>query len=512
MSALSSYDDLVYPSFPYPQTHPSHLATVARMFGLVTAPPESCRVLELGCAGGGNLLPMAEQFPGGEFVGIDLSARQIELGQQAVRDLGLSNLSLRRASILDVTADWGRFDYVVCHGVYSWVPDEVRDKILAICRENLAPHGVAYVSYNTYPGWHMRGMLREIMCFHAARFAEPREQVRQARSLLAFLAEASTGENNPYNLILRQEAQLLGHLGDSYLFHEHLEEHNDPCYFFEFAQLARQKGLQYLGDAAVSTMLPGKLPAKVADTLRGLASDLYQMEQYLDFVRNRVFRTSLLCHGEVEVVHQIDVNVVREMHLSSPLTRGAAADSGTVFQAEGGGTVTSLDPTTTAVLDTVGRAWPASVSFDRLTTELVAAGALPDTPEARARLASVVMQLFVGAAINVSVTPSRGVSASERPAVTPLARYTAARDGWAPTLRHGMLRVDDFGARMIAALDGTRNRDGIAEALVEAFRNKRLRVQDGDKPVEDVSRARELIRGHIPTALETFARKELLVG
>src|SRR5207247_7326990 len=129
--------------------------------GVKTAPLECCRVLEIGCASGGNLLPMAEALPEASFLGIDLSERQINEGQQAIAALGLGNVELRHLNVLEIGPDFGLFDYIVCHGVYSWVPPVARDKILEVCRKNLAPNGVAYVSYNTLPGWHMRGMIRD---------------------------------------------------------------------------------------------------------------------------------------------------------------------------------------------------------------------------------------------------------------------------------------------------------------------------------------------------------------
>ena len=127
-------------------------------------------MLELGCASGDNLIPMALGLPNARFVGIDLSARQIEQGQRQVSALGLANIELRQYNIADVDASWGKFDYIICHGIYSWVPAPVRERLLAICRDNLAPNGVAYVSYNTLPGWHMRGMIRDMMIYHSAAF------------------------------------------------------------------------------------------------------------------------------------------------------------------------------------------------------------------------------------------------------------------------------------------------------------------------------------------------------
>src|SRR5579884_2024888 len=186
----TSYDDIPYVSNPFLQSHPDRLATIATLFGLSIIRVDRCRVLELGCASGGNLLPMAQSFPESTFIGIDYSARQIADGQKFVEKLGLKNVQLKCLSILDITPEFGSFDYIICHGVYSWVPPPVQEKILDICRRNLTPNGIAYVSYNTYPGWHMRGMIRDMMLYHASHFTEPLTKVRQARALLDFLAQA----------------------------------------------------------------------------------------------------------------------------------------------------------------------------------------------------------------------------------------------------------------------------------------------------------------------------------
>src|SRR5262245_19330419 len=144
-----SYDEVPYHSYPFPETHPERMATIAHLFGLKAPDVANCRVLELGCASGGNILPMAERLSNSKFVGIDLSKRQVEAGKHAISQLGLANIELRYGSIMEVDDSWGQFDYVICHGVFAWVPTAVQDKILEVCRRNLTPDGVAYVSYNT---------------------------------------------------------------------------------------------------------------------------------------------------------------------------------------------------------------------------------------------------------------------------------------------------------------------------------------------------------------------------
>ena len=148
----TSYDEVPYESHAFPQSHPDRLAAIGRLFGMNPASVENCRVLELGCASGGNLIPMAYQLPGSEFVGVDNSQREVDLGRKVIADVALPNVRIEHASILDVDASWGTLDYILAHGVYSWVPDHVQDKMLAIASANLTPQGVAYVSNNTYPG------------------------------------------------------------------------------------------------------------------------------------------------------------------------------------------------------------------------------------------------------------------------------------------------------------------------------------------------------------------------
>ena len=98
------------------------LATLGALFGMNPARLESCRVLELGCGEGANLIPVAFQWPESEFVGIDLSAEAIRYGNDFIGRLGLRNITLRCLDIMEIDREFGSFDYIIVHGVYSWVP------------------------------------------------------------------------------------------------------------------------------------------------------------------------------------------------------------------------------------------------------------------------------------------------------------------------------------------------------------------------------------------------------
>jgi cyclopropane fatty-acyl-phospholipid synthase-like methyltransferase len=182
--SATSYDEVPYVNQSFPQTHPDRLATLATLFGVAKADIDHARVLELGSASGDNLIPMALGLPGSQFLGIDLSERQTEQGRDIVRTLGIDNIELRHADIADVDDSYGRFDYIICHGVYSWVPMAIQEKILDICRRNLAPQGVAYISYNTLPGRYMQAMARDMMVYHSRELPDAKTRVQEARALL----------------------------------------------------------------------------------------------------------------------------------------------------------------------------------------------------------------------------------------------------------------------------------------------------------------------------------------
>jgi hypothetical protein len=243
---------------------------------------------------------MASAWPGSSFVGIDLSAAQIADGQMRAAAQALTNIQLKVLNIMDVTESLGQFDYIVCHGVYSWVPPAVQDKILNICATQLTFNGVAFISYNTYPGWYIKKVVRDMIYYHASQFAEPLEQVRQARWFLEYLAGCVIPESgSTYPTNLRSAAVFLREKSDSYLLHEFLDDFVQPVYLHEFVSRAAALKLRYFADARIPPMYTADLSAEAIQILAQLTSDPIRSEQYLDFLRRQSFRRSLLCHAKM---------------------------------------------------------------------------------------------------------------------------------------------------------------------------------------------------------------------
>ncbi|MCA9246296.1 MAG: class I SAM-dependent methyltransferase [Planctomycetales bacterium] len=517
--ASNSYDDVPYPEIPIAKTHPDRLATVATIFGMEPASPRRCRVLELGCASGGNLMPLAESYPDSQFVGIDLSAKQIAEGQSTARELGLDNLDLRHLSITDVDADFGEFDYILCHGVYSWVPPEVQEKILEICRKNLAPQGIAYVSYNTYPGWHMRGMIRDMMLYHSSRFESPKDRVQQSRALLKFLSESVSAEGNAYGTMLKTELDNLSRQSGSYLFHEHLEEHNYPLYFHQFMERAAHQRLQYLGEVDVNTMVATNLPTKISETLGRIAPTILHTEQYLDFLKNRTFRQTLLCHQSVQLSRKLDGTLLENLWVASSLkpaeTDTPLDEPGALeFVHPAGMSLESDVPLMKAALIEAVSRFPKSVSFSTLIAEAAKrlGQTYPTQAEAKA-IGDLMIRCYTAGMIELSVGSIEFVqSLSERPIASGYARRQARKFRFATSRRQEVIPLNDVDRLVLGHLDGEHSDVDLANLLSDLLSKGQLSLKSSQSSETSSDEIRDNLPNLVNASLEKIAGNALLVG
>ncbi|MFO1395974.1 MAG: methyltransferase regulatory domain-containing protein [Burkholderiales bacterium] len=523
-SGASSYDELPYASIAFAQTHPDRLCVIGRLFGMTPALPSGSRVLEIGCAGGGNLLPMAMQMPNAQFVGIDLSPRQIEEGRAVVAQVGATNVDLRVQDLMTVDASLGQFDYIIAHGVFSWIPRAAQEKLLAIFRERLTPQGIAYVSYNTYPGWHMRGMVRDMMVYHAQRFSELSMKVPQARALLDFLADNAASDKGPYGLLLKQEVETLRQSADSYLAHEFLEEHNEPVYFHQFAERAMAQGLQYLGEADFHTMLATNFPKKVADTLAAIAPQIIPLEQYMDFLRNRAFRQSLLVRNDVVLNRSVTWQMVEGFQVSARLAPNGPVDldpdKAVTFANQRGAGITTSMPISKAALAVLNDAFPATLGVAELRDAARARlpGGLAAATEAvrlqdMETLNSDLLGCFsAGIAELRAEAPPLTTTVSERPQVDAYARFQARQHRPVANRRQELVNIDELGRQVLMLLDGNLDRAALLDALCAIAQTDELQVRKDNTTIRDPEIVRRVLADALPRTYEALARSGLLVA
>ena len=318
-NTATSYDEFPYQSKPFQASHPALLQGIAAMFGIQTKSMNKARILELGCASGGNLIPLAYHYPDIELVGIDLSQVQIKQGQELIQELGLSErVSLHHMSITDIPESFGTFDYIICHGVYSWVPDFVQEGILNAFSKHLSDEGVAYISYNIYPGWKTLEIARDSMLFHTRNIKNPVEQLQHARTMINFM-QLHAKDGSIYKQIMSNAQSLIQNSPDYYIAHEFLELHNTPCYFLEIVERAQKLNLSYLSDCSLSSVFPENWGDEVRnELLKASGNNQVVLEQYIDYMTNRQFRQSLFIktNAENRINRTVSIDKIKTLNFS----------------------------------------------------------------------------------------------------------------------------------------------------------------------------------------------------
>lgn len=466
-TAINPYDAVAYPGHAFAQTHPARLATIAHLHGLEAASPHRMRVLELGCGRGGNLLPMAAQYPQSDFVGLDLSGSAISRARTAQAELGLGNIAFHHRDILEVGEELGSFDYILVHGVYSWVPDIVREAILAVFGRLLTPRGIAYVSYNALPGCRLRDLARDVMLYATRDVHEPEERVRVARAALAAFAEASDGETF-HGASLRQRLRQLTDTPDNVLYHDDLNTGARAFALHEVLDAAARHGLQFLAEASFPNQFgAAKGPAQAM--LAGIpVEDAVHREQTLDLLIGRAFRETLLCRQDVVLRRGIGRGSLQPYHLAASTRlvepgEGEDARPGVDRFEFDEGVRLSVDlPLCKAALRRLGQAWPASIAFERLIALAVAdvgAEAGSDPAGEIGRLEDALLAIFRAGLLDVRLeAPPLTTTVSERPLASPVARWQATTAREVTDLRHRMVALDGVIVRkFVCLLDGTRD-------------------------------------------------------
>lgn len=446
--AIDAYDRLPYTDHAFAETHPDRLAVVARLSGWAPPAVEGARILELGCGRGGNLLPMATSLPGASLVGIDSSGRQIDEAARIAREAGVGNVRFERAAI-ESHASSDRFDYVLCHGVCSWVGPETRRALLALVSRSLAPGGIAYVSLNVLPGWYERLAARDWLRMFPAD---------DARASVSWLRDAVSPELGTYRRRLDAVASRIGEAGEAYAAHEYLADEHHPQHVSSFLAEAQDAGLEYLGDAIPAHTAIELLPEAVAQ--RAATLEVSQVQQLVDFVRDTAFRRTLLVRSDDAKARgwrwplRLQSRAIAGLRVASRLVPHAAANAGAASERFDGpqGSVLVSDPSARRALHRLADVRPASMPFAQVASEEL-----------------FDLWLSTGG-IDLHVhEPALGDCLSPRPEACPVARWHALHGGSITNRWHQEVVLSDpVLPRVLALLDGTRTAEDLVAAIGDA--------------------------------------------
>lgn len=473
------YDLLPYLSLPISYTDPSRMAALATLLAIDPPRPSTARVVELGCAGGGNLVPLAARYPAARFTGYDLSARQIDSARARARALRLDNVRFEQADIASLELEPGSVDYLVCHGVFSWVPAAVQDAILRLAARCLSATGVAAVSYNVLPGWHLRSPIRDALLHYAGQEGSPQERVAKAREVLHRL-ETGVSARHGYGAIVKAEAVRMARMPSSYLMGEFLAATNAPISFPQMLARAAREGLAFLAEADLSAGacdMVGRTARPAVGDLTG--PERQRVEVDLDILSGRPFRRSLLIRAAAaQRVSPPGLGRLGRLHASAELTpSGGTNGHRTVHYLDAAGrTVSSASPEVGAMLARLSGAFPGTVPV----ADVLAAGG----DGGGARVARALLDLVGTGRAHLSAEPLEvGRATDAYPTVWPLARWEAARKPLQPHLTgqtHVAVMVPPAGQALAARMTGRASRKDLLRWLGRQEASGMLAIPSGE--------------------------------
>ena len=471
MDTLASYDELPYDSLPLPETQPDFLAALARLHGFDAPDPRRARILELGCAQGGNLIPLAWRWPESTCAGVELSRVQAAAGANFVAQLGLQNCHILHGDLAALPDDLGQFDYIIAHGVFSWVPPAVQRALLDVCRRHLAPQGVAYISFNVAAGWSALQPLREALI---ARTDSSLSAPARHAQALRVLDELQAEWRDP---ALLKEIAYLKTAAPSYLFHEYLAEFNVPLSFGEFAAALDAHDLRYIGEAG-----PRRAVVELEDAWglipESMAGRWLDAESALDEALGTRFRRALIARTDAPCARPPMRDALRELAFYADLACEEELDleqnSEQCFVNPAGNTFAVTDAFAKAALIALSSLYPRALTYPDLLAAAHAVrrefGVPDDAPLSADEFDAAWFTLVTTHGVMLTLPEQADVDAACEPGSHPhahaLARLQAATPGWVVSgVRHVAIDLDAPGRALVQWMDGSRDRADLAEAM-----------------------------------------------
>jgi SAM-dependent methyltransferase len=294
--------DIEYVAAFYREQSPTHLnfACLANGFEPVSIdrPYTYC---ELGSGRGLTIDVLAAANPGGHFYGVDFNPAHVRGARQLAETAGLTNVTLLENSFEELVDgkvhDLPQFDFIVLHGVYTWVGAENRKNVRRFISDFLKPGGIVYVTYNAMPGWAsalpLQRLVRELASLRSAR-----SDVRldDARAFVRRMNELQAAYFTGNSVGARLQALMSSH--PNYLVHEYLNEFFEPLYHADVArQLFDDCKVQFVGSADLPMAFPSLYLTQEKLDLLATVHDATTAETTKDYFLNTSFRKDVYVRG-----------------------------------------------------------------------------------------------------------------------------------------------------------------------------------------------------------------------
>ncbi|MCB0319946.1 MAG: methyltransferase domain-containing protein [Bdellovibrionales bacterium] len=509
-----SYDQVQFSSRPTPERTPSRFWVVGALRGMRPVLPSRAKFLEIGCSTGRHLLFLAELYPEAHFLGVDSSGEQIAQAVSLQRTLGLKNVEFLCSDIQNFAVQEFAYDYILCHGLYSWCSKPLQNRVFEILQHGLTETGIAYVSHNSLPGWGARQSVRDIL----ALFDDPKlpatERVHRARQVIQGAEDLLVDAYRPHGMLLREELERNLQRSESFFIHELLAQNVSGSSLQDMSHHAAQYGMRYLGDANPQRMSQfDKRRDDLPEDFKRDTSD--KRAQLLDILFPSSFRGSLWVRQSHELAEELQSELIPQTYISSPLMletelhHDGELDSFrmTPFYGPGDNVVEVRAPALKHVLLELSHSWPTPVAFSDILRRVAKSVTFAEGEEERLR--EEISALFIQGVLDIySEAIPIAKDVSEYPEVMKFAQYSHA-DGWVTTLRNEIFQLDSLDEKLLPLLDGKRSFDELLVSIKEGIKNGELSMQVEGKPVSERGMA-ETLQDELRARLEVYAEQALL--
>lgn len=483
---VNPYDMIPYQGAVVANSAPSHLS-LCSLFHQGPIPKQSgYRVMELGCGDGANLLALAFYRPDAYFIGVDYSGVHIEKALRSVGHLGLTNIEFKRCDVRDLSAmNHTPYDYILAHGLFSWIPDDARRAVLAFCRDYLASEGLAYILYNAMPGWAMRGVIRDTFLRSPRVQAAPLEdKAGAALELSRELLEDLPSRQYAYGAMLARELEFVQGFHPSYIHHEFLSEVNQPFWLREFVELAGEYQLGYVADAHFCRE-DSHAPQALAESLKRRPMNGIQREETADLLCDRYLRASIVCKDDARRTSHPRNRLLDDVYLATSLS--AKSDPfdlregvTELFEGIGGIELTLDSALTKAAVLVLSERWPWGLKFSDMAQaaeHMVNTMGMGSSPEAAKLLKQEILEIVTLGQLELRLEePIHGDVKPSDPVVHELARYEAGAGTGLTSSFHRFLPFDEKTLGLVRLLDRPGRLAEIEKEFDQAFLERQLSI------------------------------------
>lgn len=280
-------------------TSPSRISWLALLKGLKSE-KNNFRYLDLGCGQGVSLIHMAALHPDAQFVGVDFIPEHIAHGRDLAKRAGIQNILFIEGDFAELAKEahlLGEFDYVIAHGITTWVSPEVREALFKLSSSTLKPGGLMYNGYNTYPGWLEMAPFQHLVSLFTNK-SNGKNSIQLAKKFFKAMHDAKSPiyEHFPK---LSDRLDKLDDLNLSYLMQEYNNKYWAPVYSDQMLSTARNYKLNYVGSVDLVENYDVFIPPALLNIINS-EEDVIQRESIRDSVLATGFRRDVYVKGGLQ--------------------------------------------------------------------------------------------------------------------------------------------------------------------------------------------------------------------